>query len=47
MIPAELDEHKYGMMGFSLRQNFEANMPRPAVMRTSISNTNILVDILE
>lgn len=50
MIPAELDEHKYAMMGFSLRQSFEADKalrPRPTAICTSISNTDILVDILQ
>lgn len=43
MIPAELDEHKYAMMGFSLRQSFEADMPRPTAICTSISNTDKLL----
>lgn len=43
MIPAELDEHKYTMMGFSLRQSFEVDMPRPTAISTSISNTGKLV----
>lgn len=47
MIPAELDEHKYAMVGFSLRQSCEADMPRPTAICTSISNTDILVDILQ
>lgn len=43
MIPAELDEHKYAMMGFSLRQSFEADMSRPTAICISVSNTDKLL----
>lgn len=35
LISAELDEHKYIMMGSSLRQSFEADIPRPIAIPTS------------
>lgn len=43
MIPAELDDHKYAMMGFSLRKSFEADMPGPTAISMSISNMDKLV----
>lgn len=35
LIAAEQDEHEYASTGSSLRQSFEADMPRPAAIPTS------------